>query len=141
MASKNRNSGFEIGQPYTREEISGKLGGCQLEPYLPRSRGKGVVAGCFRKEKKFNPDAPNVIFVGSSSGVRGSAETLHKQKTIIPVFIKRAVNRWEYIGYFQARSWLRGDKAVRRYQEKHNRSDFTSVLLLRPVSSKKTCRK
>jgi hypothetical protein len=116
---------FKLNHFYMRREIADKLRG-GLEPYLPTSSGR-VVAGCFRRSN--NPQAPDVVLVGSGPRIRSSAAMLAAQKTPIPVFMKDDINRWEYVGRFRVRDWLHDKRSIRRYSKGSIRLDITSVLL------------
>lgn len=92
-----------VGHNYTREEIAQELGGSAIE-FLPNVNGR-VVCACLRTD--LNPDAPQIILPGFGKQIQASAEALCKQHDPIPVFIKRRVNEWEYVGDF----------AVERYSQ------------------------
>jgi hypothetical protein len=85
---------FTIGSEYTRDEIHGCLGGSK-QAYLPTVSGH-VVAVCVRVD--LNPRAPNVVLCGNGPVIASAGKALAKQHEPLPVFIKRAANRWEYQG-------------------------------------------
>jgi len=89
---------FVLGKKYTRREISAVLGGSEVE-YLPSSNGQ-VVCGCFTMEH--NPEAPDIIIPGTGKVIEREAEQFCAQSNPIPVFIKRHVNGWEYVGDYKA---------------------------------------
>jgi hypothetical protein len=89
---------FVLGRKYTREEISKILGGSEID-YLPTEKGK-VVCGCFTLDH--NPDAPNVVIPGTGSVIERRAKIFCEQKHPVPIFIKRHVNEWEYVGDYKA---------------------------------------
>jgi hypothetical protein len=91
----------ELGEVYSREEISHMLGGSSWT-YLPRDRGK-VVSGCFRTD--LNPKAPEEILVGYGKLRVSSAKRLVEQHTPVPVFIQRSSKRWEFIGYYRGKKY------------------------------------
>jgi hypothetical protein len=88
---------FTIGNEYTRDEIHEHLGGSK-QAYLPTVSGY-VVAICVKTE--LNPRAPEVIVCGKGPIIASSGAALAKQREPLPVFIKRASNRWEYQGTFR----------------------------------------
>jgi hypothetical protein len=92
---------FEVGVSYTRDEIHARVGG-SVQSYLPHVGGK-VVAACLRLDT--NPNAPEVILVGSGEGIEHAAELLVAQPTPLPIFLKRDPGEWEYVGdYFVERA-------------------------------------
>lgn len=89
---------FKVGMFYTREYIHQILGGSTIA-FLPMVDGM-VVAGCFRRDWNFR--APEIIFIGIGPIRESSAEQFVNQGNFVPVFIKRDVNEWEYIGKYKA---------------------------------------
>lgn len=88
---------FQIGHEYTRDQIHGHLGGSK-QSYLPTVLGH-VVAACLKPE--LNPRAPNVVLCGNGPIIASAGVVLTSQHDPVPVFIKRATNRWEYQGKFK----------------------------------------
>jgi hypothetical protein len=91
---------FNIGSEYTRNQIHAVLGGSK-QSYLPTLSGQ-IVAVCLRLE--LNPRAPNVVLCGNGPIIATAGATLAKQKGVVPVFIKRGINRWEYQGQFKVKA-------------------------------------
>jgi hypothetical protein len=89
---------FALGQKYSRKEISAALGGSEVE-YLPTDN-KRVVCGCFTLEH--NPEAPDIVIPGTGRVIQKEAKIFCGQDYPIPIFIKRRVNEWEYVGDYKA---------------------------------------
>lgn len=87
---------FMLCREYTRDEIHARVGGSK-QSYLPTKAGI-VVAACLTKE--LNPGAPQVILCGQGERITPAGEVLSRQHLAIPVFVKRAVKRWEFQGRF-----------------------------------------
>ena len=85
---------FMIGSEYTRDEIHEHLGGSK-QTYLPTVSGH-VVAVCVKPD--LNPRAPNVVLCGNGPVIASAGAALANQHEPLPVFIKKATNRWEYQG-------------------------------------------
>ena len=88
---------FQLGEKYTRSEISRLLGGSEVE-YLPTENNR-VVCGCFTLDH--NPEAPMVVIPGTGKVIEREAKLFCAQNYPIPVFIKRRVNEWEYVGHYK----------------------------------------
>ena len=88
---------FNVGQGYSRAEISEVLGGSEVE-YLPTVDDR-VVCGCFTLDH--NPEAPDIILVGTGPVIEREATLFCKQDHPVPVFIKRRPNEWEYVGHYK----------------------------------------
>jgi hypothetical protein len=88
---------FNIGTEYTRDKIHECLHGSK-QSYLP-TVSRHVVAVCVTL--KLNPRAPNVVLCGNGPIIASAGAALARQHESLPVFIKRATNRWEYQGKFK----------------------------------------
>lgn len=89
---------FAVGKRYSRKEISAALGGSKIE-YLPTENNR-VVCGCFTLDH--NPEAPNVVIPGTGRIIQSEARQFCDQDYPVPIFIKRRVNEWEYVGDYKA---------------------------------------
>jgi hypothetical protein len=89
---------FTIGKTYSRKQISAALGGSEIE-YLPTAN-KRVVCGCFTLEH--NPEAPDIIIPGTGRVIEREGKLFCDQDYPVPIFIKRRVNEWEYVGDYKA---------------------------------------
>jgi hypothetical protein len=63
-----------------------------------REKDGAIVCACLRADK--NPNAPWEILVGKKPENLRQANLLAKATQPIPVFVKEAVNQWEYWGEF-----------------------------------------
>lgn len=88
---------FTVGSEYTRDQIHQNLGGSK-QSYLPTVAG-AVVAACVKPQ--MNPRAPHVILCGKGPVIAAAGATLARQTELVPVFIKRGVNRWQFHGNFR----------------------------------------
>lgn len=124
---------FEIGKAYSRQQISNVLGG-QLQDYLPTHNGR-VVCGCFKREPRWNPDAPREVVFGSGPRVERAARLAAATDEPIPIFIFTESSSWKYIGDHRCMgvSFVR---ALCREKEQSNpdRGDIVGILWFEPVS-------
>jgi hypothetical protein len=88
---------FTPGAEYTRCEIHAHLGG-SIVSCLPTFNG-AIVAACL--SKKFSPGAPEVVLCGRGVRTTPISALFARQKAAVPVFIKSALNRWQYRGRFK----------------------------------------
>lgn len=124
---------FVLGETYTRDEIHDQLGGSK-QAYLPVSNGR-VVCGCFNPLPAMNPNAPEEILFGEEYDTPIIDETAlqvfqqGQAGEAIPVFLKRKVNGWEYVGEYLCIGYTRDRRVVERKRQKHpQRGDFSGVL-------------
>jgi hypothetical protein len=119
---------FQRGQRYTRDEIHDEAGGSK-QSYLPTAGGR-VVAACLKS--KTNPDAPRIILPGQGKGIERAAEILIGQGTAIPIFVKRRVNEWEYVGDYKVDRWSEDAAEIEAQSQRSGRDDITRVIYMKP---------
>jgi hypothetical protein len=120
---------FRKGAVYTRERIQEELGG-ENETYLPQKENQ-IVCGCFTQE--LSPLAPYLILVGDAPKVVNKARILIMQWRAIPVFMKRAVNEWEYVGKFRVKAHSTDPEEIQQIQQHVGRDNVVMVLYLGKV--------
>lgn len=121
----------KLGSSYTRDQISAMVGG-GIQSFLPTKNGR-VVCGCFKLDQ--NPDAPKEVLVGLGPQREGSAKTVVLQQTPIPVFVKREVGEWEYIGVYRATRYLHQDHALLADEARAKKADVAGILYMEPVAA------
>jgi hypothetical protein len=115
-----------LGSSYTREQINAMLGG-GVQAFLPTKNGR-VVCGCFKLD--LNPDAPKEVLVGEGPQRVRSAEIAVLQRTPFPIFLKRDVDEWEYVGDYRAVRYLdRGHKLLEA-EERSKREGIAGILYM-----------
>lgn len=128
---------FQLGRTYTRNQIGRELGGSK-QAYLPNIDGR-VTCGCF-KPHEVNPDAPEEVLFGrpdDTPEIDRAADLVFQQGQNgddIPVFLKRQVNEWEYVGQYLCIGITRDRRVVRRKLESYPaRGNFSGVLRFEQV--------
>jgi hypothetical protein len=91
----------KVGDVLSREEISRIFGG-NSQHYLPH-KGGDVVCGCFDPLK--NPKAPEEVLVGFGRDRIKYAKRLVEQNVSVPIFLKRGLKQYEFVGHFQAKKY------------------------------------
>lgn len=115
---------------YSRKEINAELGGSQIE-YLP-TEDKRIVCGCFTLEH--NPEAPRIIIPGTGRMIESAAKRFCGQDYPVPIFIKRRVNEWEYVGYYKVESYSADPAEIAAHHKGSITplNQVTSVIYLKP---------
>jgi len=93
-----RRMQLHVGKRYTRQQIRDLVGGGDLQSYLPHAGGR-ILCGCF--DPTLNKRAPAEIDFGDAPDVIRYAKLAEAQHAEIPVFLKRSINKWEYVGDFR----------------------------------------
>ena len=52
--------------------------------------------------RKLNPDAPEVVVFGKGPRVVARAELFLQSRLVVPAYIKRKVDQWQYLGQYKA---------------------------------------
>ena len=107
---------LKVGEKYSRQEISKLLGGSSLA-YLPYKEGH-IVCGCFDSSRSLNPDAPEEVVYGPGPIVEKTAEMIYRQRSAIPIFIRRSDGEWEYVGDYRC---IENSRDPRLLQERMDR--------------------
>ena len=89
---------FKIGTTYTRDEIHAAVGGSK-QAYIPTLNG-AVTAVCVKTD--LNPRAPRELLCGVGPVIAKTGAMLASSSHKVPVFIKKEVNQWEYVGLYRA---------------------------------------
>jgi hypothetical protein len=118
---------FQLGTLYSRDEINAKLGGSK-QKYLPHRSGH-VVCGCFRRD--LNPNAPDEVLPGNSDDIVHWAHVFSRQQQAVPIFIKRDISQWEYVGAWKVASTPIEDVGqIAVHSKRTGRADISMILRL-----------
>lgn len=121
----------EIGTCYDRDEIFEMFGGSK-QSALPFKNGDAV-AGCYTLD--MNPNAPKEILVGIGRDKEKYSKRAAERNTQLPIFIKRAVNKFEFVGNYRAVKYST-DPAEIKQKNKTKRNDVAGVLYFEEVKTK-----
>lgn len=79
---------------------------------------------------KDNPDAPEVLIVGKGPRKVANAQRLLDCREAVPLYLKRAVNRWEYRGTYRATAFSREPAVIAQYRRHRSANDVAGILFL-----------
>jgi hypothetical protein len=117
---------LEIGKTYTRDQINKIVGG-GVQSFLPTKNGY-VVCGCFKLDQ--NPDAPNEVLVGVGPQREGTARLIVLQQTPIPIFLKREIGEWEYVGKYMGTRYLDREHRFLADEERTKKPGIAGILYM-----------
>lgn len=84
-----------------------------------------------------NPDAPDAVVFGKGKNIEARAALLLESGAIVPTYVKRKTNLWEYLGQYRATS-VRADKStIATYGYTRERNSVAGVLFLESMSEPK----
>ena len=63
-----------------------------------------------------NPDAPDAIVFGKGPRVEARAKLFLKSGAVVPAYVKRRVNEWEYLGQFRATAIRDDYRTIERHR-------------------------
>jgi hypothetical protein len=121
---------LQIKKTYTRQQIQELVGGGSVHDYLPNKDGV-VLCACLSQE--YDPREQQVILVGQGPGVQQQGNLFCAQSTAVPVFFKKVVNLWEYVGNFKVSRWTQDPEEISGFEESSGRVNLTRVIFLEEV--------
>ena len=99
-----------------------------------RTRG-GVVRGIAIR-RDLNPEAPEVVLVGSGKQRQQRARKYYESGVSVPAFVKRETDAWEYIGNYRAVDYSESKPTIGKYTTgKRKPGTVAGVLLLEPETT------
>jgi hypothetical protein len=117
---------FQEDKYYSRNDIHAQLGG-GLQDYLPHKDGR-IVCACLRPDT--NPDAPDILLVGSGSAIYRWACVFCNQKIPVPTFVKARPNSWRYVGVYFAEAWTENRVEIAIHSQRAQRTDIRRIVFL-----------
>lgn len=79
---------------------------------------------------KFNPMAPEIVIVGVGPQKEKRAHLLINSNEYVPLFIKLAVDKWEYRGKFRAVSLNTDNKTIEQHRQHRKHDEVFGILFL-----------
>lgn len=77
-----------------------------------------------------NPDAPEIIVVGTGKRIVANAHLFLKSKQYVPVYIKQDVNQWKYLGDYKAHSYHQDQETIEKHRRHRSAEDVNGILFL-----------
>jgi len=77
-----------------------------------------------------NPEAPEFIVVGHGPRKVSNALLFAKSGKAVPAYIKRDVNKWEYMGHYRAKAYLQDKDTINRYRHNRLAESINGILFL-----------
>ena len=88
-----------------------------------------IVKGLAITTKK-NPEAPEIIVVGTGPVIVKNAKLFLESKTYVPVYVKQDTNKWKFMGNYKADSYNQDSQIVEQYRRHRNATDVDGILFL-----------
>lgn len=70
-----------------------------------------------------------IILPGFGAKIERTAQLFFEQNTAVPVFLKRTVNQWQYVGEFRVRHLSRDPAEIAQQEKRANRQGTVSMVL------------
>lgn len=122
-----RAQALRVGRIYTWNGLKERFDwDLDKKGYYLRERNGHIVCACLRAD--LNPSAPWEILVGKEESHIRQAELLARESRPIPVFVKEAVDQWEYWGQFQFERYEKDQDKIRPMLPQ-NRIENTSMVI------------
>ena len=119
---------LSVGKNYSNEQIVAQLGGGNLQSYLVSVQGNIVGA---RLSRRWNPDAPDVILVGSGQNVLRDGKRLIRQGGPIEIFVKETPTErtWTRRGKYVVDDFVADSSKLKRYERDAGRKVALAILM------------
>ncbi|MGR7922792.1 protein NO VEIN domain-containing protein [Zobellella denitrificans] len=77
-----------------------------------------------------NPEAPEIIIVGTGVRVIANARLFLEQQKYVPVYVKQAVNSWRYLGSYKADRYSKDPEVIEKYRGHRPLESIDGILFL-----------
>lgn len=77
-----------------------------------------------------NPEAPEVIVVGTGTRIIANAKLFLQQQQYVPVYVKQSVNSWKYLGNYKATSYSQNPTVIEKHRKHRLLKDVDGILFL-----------
>lgn len=111
----------------TTAELSQELAGG--DSYI-RTKNNDVKGVAITIEK--NPEAPEIIVVGTGPRIKANAHLLLDSNKYVPVYVKQAVNKWKLLGNYIATKYATDDETIEKHRKHRAREKVDGILFLSP---------
>lgn len=112
-------------ETFTTDEIAQKLAGG--DSYI-RTKNKEVKGLAITTD--LNPEAPEVIVVGTGPRIKENARLYLESKIYVPVYIKQSVNKWKYMGEYKAVSYAQDSETIEKHRATRPKNSVDGILFL-----------
>lgn len=120
---------WKEGEYYSWEILTSELSGDQN--FLPKREGRIT---CARLNADINPQAPEIMVVGTKPGNVRRAEEYCTDPFPLPVFIKEASSRYRYCGYFIYQCHTDDPEVLKQF-DKAGRVELSRVIFMKRVEA------
>ena len=79
---------------------------------------------------KLNPEVPDVVVYGKGPRVQARAELLLSSGAVVPAYVKRKTNKWEYLGQYRATAIRRDAQTIKKHCSSRPHENVAGVLFL-----------
>ena len=98
------------------------------DSYIRTKNGK-VMGLAITSEK--NPEAPEIIVVGTGPRIIKNAELLVDCGEFVPVYLKQAVDSWKLLGMYKAEQYNKSKQKIEKHKKHRPENSISGILFLR----------
>ncbi|MCE9662189.1 DUF3883 domain-containing protein [Halomonas sp. M5N1S17] len=109
----------------TTDELAQELSGG--DSYI-RTKNNVVKGLAVTTEK--NPEAPEIIVVGTGVRIIANAKLFLEQQQFVPVYVKQAVNSWRYLGNYKAERYSQDPEVIEKHRKHRPFGSIDGILFL-----------
>lgn len=112
----------------SNKEVSQKLAGGDDFIRTKDGQVKGLAI-----RPDLNPEAPEIIVVGTGPRRERNVKLLLNSGDAVPAYIKRDTDKWKYLGNYRATAYRTDRKTIEAHRHKRPRKDIAGILSLDPT--------
>jgi hypothetical protein len=88
----------------------------------------GIVKGLAIR-RDLNPEAPEIILVGSGPNIVANSRRFARTNSAVPTYVKRRTNAWEFIGNYKAVKFSEEPEVIARFANNDRPADTLGGIL------------
>lgn len=109
----------------TTKELANKLAGGDSYIRTKNNLVKGLAI-----TTDLNPEAPDIIIVGTGPNVIKNAKLFLEQQQYVPVYVKQSVNLWKYLGNYRADNYSQDPIVIEKHRKNRPIESIDGILFL-----------
>jgi len=120
----------------TTEQLAKTLAGGDSYIRTKGGKVKGLAVNTIK-----NPEAPDVIIIGTGPRKIANAKLLLATEEYLPVYVKQAVNAWKYLGEYRSERYSQEPKVIEAFRKNRDIAKIDGIMFLSPKPTSETKKK
>ncbi len=109
----------------TTEQLAQTLAGGDSYIRTKNGKVKGLAVNTFK-----NPEAPDVIIIGTGPRKIANAKLLLDTQEYVPVYVKQGVNAWKYLGEYKSDRYSQEPEVIEQFRKNRDVAKIDGIMFL-----------